>query len=166
MRVVLAASVLFSSASGFLLSQGVKEAVSFTLKEKEAAKQGFGLPGCDKDTYVRYKLTFCSGAGGEGGVKKLKDAYFKTLEADVSEWKAKGNKELGWKKWMGDTIVENSFSVCHNEIGAFANGDSCTYEFKNEAGDVIPTDAATLFGVFVRQDEVVRRAASCCRWDD
>lgn len=147
MRSTLLVLSAVGAASGVLVKERMStQAVSFTIKEKDAAKQGFGLPGCDKDTYVRYKTTYCSGTKGEGGIKALKDPYFKKLEADVSEFKKEGNKELGWKKWMGDNIVENSFSVCHNEIGAFANGDSCTYEFKNEDGDVLPTDAATLFG--------------------
>jgi len=148
LAVVAAAT---SGAEAVLLTQGAKEgtkeAIAFSLKEQEAAEQGFGLPGCDKDTYVRYKTMFCSGTAGEGGVKELKDPYFKKLEADVSGFKKEGNKELGWKKWMNDAVVENSFSVCHNMIAPFAQGDSCKYEFKNEAGEVLPTDAATLFGV-------------------
>ena len=50
---------------------------------------------------------FCSGtaaAGEGGGVKELKDPYFKKLEADVSDFKKEGNKELGWKKWMNVSI--------------------------------------------------------------
>ncbi len=61
-----------TTSSALLMKEKAQTSAAFTLKEQEAAKQGFGLPGCDLDTYVRYKVTFCSGTKGEGGIKPLK----------------------------------------------------------------------------------------------
>lgn len=127
---------------------------AFSLVEKEAAAAGYGLPGCDKDTFIRYSLIFCGASGQEGKeTKALKDKYFDRLLPDVKDFKKAANKELGWKQWRMDTINSNGFRVCHDQLGEFSpNSDNCQYQFKEEdakTGDRVPaaTDAATLFGV-------------------
>lgn len=126
---------------------------AFSVIEKEAAQSGYGLPGCDKDTFIRYSLMFCGASKSPGGeVKALKDKYFDRLLPDVKDFKKEANKELGWKDWRMDTINGEGFRVCHDQLGAFSvNNDNCAYVFKEEnaKGDRVPaaTDAATLFGV-------------------
>lgn len=120
----------------------------FTIIEKEAANAGLGLPGCDKDTFIRYNLLFCA---GDKNVKALKDDYFNRLTHDVKSFKTGPNKELGFKKWRMDAISRNGFSVCHNALGEFAaDGDACAYEFKEEGPDgttvKASTSSAELFG--------------------
>jgi len=120
----------------------------YTIIEKEAANAGYGLPGCDKDTFIRYSLLFCAGSAD---VKPLKDSFFMRLEPDVKGFKKEINKELGFKKWKMDTVTSNSFSVCHNSLGEFApENNACNYEFKEEGPDgtrvKAATSAAELFG--------------------
>lgn len=127
---------------------------AWSLVEKEAAGAGYGLPGCDKDTFIRYSLLFCGGSNKGGSeTKALKDKYFDRLQPDVKDFKKAANKELGWKAWRMETINSNGFRVCHDKLGEFSpNSDNCQYQFKEEdpaTGDRVPaaTDAATLFGV-------------------
>ena len=53
LRLVSVVSVL-AAASGLLMKQPAPGSM-FSIKAKEAANQGKGLPGCDKDTFIRYR---------------------------------------------------------------------------------------------------------------